>query len=144
MNKDNQLASQDVQTAGSSCSSHVQDMFNSSSHVQDMFNSSSQDDLFDASVRSDSSQESTVLFVEQNSEASNASVVSTSTPAMKQPATTVHQQPNWLPELKANFYEVIISPCSHRVRVAVEQDEYLEVISVAFLKTFKMLKFVLE
>ena len=40
---------------------------------------------------------------------------------------SVHQNPDWLKQLKANFKAEIILPCSARCREAAENDEYIEV-----------------
>ena len=52
-----------------------------------------------------------------------------SRPAATPPAvsSTVHQNPNWLAELKRNFHAEVIEPCSARARDAVENDEDIEV-----------------
>ena len=38
-----------------------------------------------------------------------------------------HKFPNWLSDLKKNFKEEIVDPCSAKVREAVENDVYIEV-----------------
>ena len=48
------------------------------------------------------------------------SVSNTSTPS-------VHKNPNWLKELKSNFYAKIIDPCSARTKSAVQSDKYINV-----------------
>ena len=40
---------------------------------------------------------------------------------------TVHQQPNWLQELKKSFRSKIIEICSAKTRHAVDNNEYIEV-----------------
>lgn len=42
-------------------------------------------------------------------------------------SSTVHQNPNWLSQLKKSFNTEIIEPCSARARHAVTNDEYIEV-----------------
>ena len=43
------------------------------------------------------------------------------------PLRNIHQHPDWLKELKSNFHQEIIVPCSARTRQAVDADEYVEV-----------------
>ena len=40
---------------------------------------------------------------------------------------TVHQQPNWLQDLKKNFHAKVFDICSARTREAVVNNEYIEV-----------------
>ena len=42
-------------------------------------------------------------------------------------SSNIHQNPDWLKQLKINFHTEIISPCSARTRQAVDGDEYVEV-----------------
>ena len=44
--------------------------------------------------------------------------------------TSVHLQPGWLDDLLANFKEQIIDQCSARTRTAVENNKYLEVVTI--------------
>ena len=55
-----------------------------------------------------------------------ASTVNTSLPRALV-ATTVHEQPDWLQQLKDNFSQEIISPCSAITRSAVEKNMYIQV-----------------
>ena len=40
---------------------------------------------------------------------------------------SVHQNPNWLKELKKNMFLEIIDPCSARTKSAVRSDKYIVV-----------------
>ena len=42
------------------------------------------------------------------------------------PESTIHQNPNWLADLKTNFTTEIISVCSARTKSAVENNENIE------------------
>ena len=72
-------------------------------------------------------------IVEDGSGAASSSRAVVSEPA------TVHQQPNWLQDLKKKFYAEIISSCSARTMRAVELDEFIEVIiwkEISFINPF--------
>ena len=49
---------------------------------------------------------------------------------MFSPEANSHQNPNWLSNLKKNFYSEIIQPCSAKSKAAVEDDKYIEVFRI--------------
>ena len=69
-----------------------------------------------------------ILTVESCSEVFSESLESSQASAEADPSSSnIHQNPDWLKELKINFHTEIISPCSARTRQAVDGDEYVEV-----------------
>ena len=80
----------------------------------------------DQSVPSSSHSNMASLAIDCDSSLTDVdSVLNTSTPS-------VHKNPNWLKELKSNFYAEIIDPCSARTKSAVQSDKYIKV-SVFFI-----------
>ena len=73
---------------------------------------------------------------------SSGSKATASTPSRAIPVTPIslkfasedsaHQNPNWLSDLKKNFYSEIIQPCSVKTKEAAENDEYIQVCPVLF------------
>ena len=67
--------------------------------------------------------------VPETAGASSTAVISSPTAALsvKSSPNTPHEKPDWLQDLKENFTEQIIHPCSAMTRSAVEKNLYIEV-----------------
>ena len=72
---------------------------------------------------------STTVSVTAGASSTVNTVISSPTvaPPVKPSPNTPHENPDWLQDLKDNFSEEIILPCSARTRSAVEKNLYIEV-----------------
>ena len=79
------------------------------------------------------------LDLSLGAEASSASSPPPSSESLAGPSpfsggtATVHQQPDWLRQLKRNFNKEVVAVCSSRTREAVENNEYIQVVMHALM-----------